>query len=208
MVQKAEAVVLGDLELDRVTHLYVEEQRKLALHRWPGGDGDLMQDLGAAAAVVRLAGVTFGENAGDLLEKLRQAMQAGEPLDFAASAAVASNIEQVLIARLVVEQPPGRIDYYEYSLELIRYVPPPPPANAGFDAGALAGIADDLAGAAAQTMGDFAATLGTVGEALGQLEKAKDLLEDAAAVLEAVEGLGEIAELMEALGKVASTAAG
>jgi hypothetical protein len=57
-------------------------------------------------------------------------------------------------------------------------------------------------------MGDFAATLGTVGEALGQLEKAKDLLEDAAAVLEAVEGLGDIAKLMEALGKVASTAAG
>lgn len=208
MVQPAEAVILGDLELDRVTHLFVEESRKLALHRWPGGDGDLVQDLGAAAAVVRLAGVTIGPDAGDLLERLRQAMQAGEPLDFAASAAVASNIEQVLIARMVVEQPPGRVDYYEYSLELIRYVPPPPPTSAGFDLGALSSIGEDLAAAAESSLGSFTAQLGTVGEALGALEKAKDLLDDAAAILGAIEGLGDIAKLMEALGKVASSAAG
>jgi hypothetical protein len=206
MVQKAEAVILGDLELDKVTHLYVEESRKLALHRWPGGDGDLVQDLGAAAAVIRLAGVTFGTDSGTLLEKLRQAMQTGEPLDFAASAAVASNIEQVLVSRLVVEQPPGRMEYYEYSLELLRYVPPPPPQNAGFDTGALAGIAGDLSAAAAESMGDFAATLGTAAEALGALEQAADLIADAMEVLEAVEGMAEIAKLMEALGKVASAA--
>ena len=203
----AEAVVLGDLELVRVTHLYVEESRKLALHRWPGGDGDLVQDLGAAAAVVRLAGVTFGKGAGELLEKLRQAMQSGEPLDFAASAAVASDIEQVMIARMAVEQPPGRADYYEYSLELVRYVPPPPPAMAGFDAGALSSIAGDLAAAAAENMGAFSEALGTVSEALEHIEKAQELLDEVKSAIELVEAGMDIAKLLDALAKVASAAA-
>lgn len=206
MAQQAEAVVLGDLELDRVTHLYVDEARKLAVHRWPGGDGDLVQDLGASAAVVRLAGVSFGEGAGDLLEQLRKVMHAGEPVDFTASAAVASDIEQVVISRLTVEQPPGRVGYYEYSLELLRYVPPPSPASAGFDPGALGGIASDLSAAAAGAVGGFNASLGTVGEALGALDKARDFINDAQDALAAVQGLGDITKLLAALGNVAKSA--
>jgi hypothetical protein len=134
-------------------------------------------------------------------------MHAGEPIDFTASAAVASDIEQVLIARMTVEQPPGRVDYYEYSLELIRYVPPPPPASGGFDVGALGDIAGDLASAAGAAMGDFNAALGTVMEAAGALDKVMDFIEDAKDVLALVEGMGDVSKLVAALGKVASSAA-
>ncbi len=205
-----EAVVLGDLELDRVTGLAINESRRLAIHPWPGSDGDLIQDMGMAGARIWLTGVALGQDAGPRLEALRQAMQAGEPLDFAASAAVAANIEQVVVANLQVCQPPGKVDYYEYQMELIRYVPPPPPTVAGFDAGALGDIASDIqdaAGAAVDAAAGAMAEAAAAAEALNEaLEAAEDAMEMVDAVLDAVEGMGVIEEILKAAGKVISAA--
>ncbi|HWI64928.1 MAG TPA: DNA circularization N-terminal domain-containing protein [Symbiobacteriaceae bacterium] len=201
----AEAMVLGDLELDRVTACTIQEHRKLAVHAWPGGEGDLVQDLGAGAARLWVDGVAVGESAGDRLEQLRKAMQDGQPLDFSASAAVGSEIEQVLIAALHVHQPPGRVDYYEYRMELIRYVPPPPPPSAGFDVGALGDIAADVQGIAGEAMGTFTEALGTVNEALAAVEDVKNMVED---VMEGVAGAAIITELLEKAGKVITAWAG
>lgn len=195
----AEALVLGDLELDRVTALTIQESRKLAVHPWPGGEGDLVQDLGAAAAHLWVDGVAAGENAGDRLEQLRQAMQAGQPLDFSASAAVGSDIEQVLIAALYVHQPPGRADFYEYRMELVRYVPPPPPPAAGFDMGALGDIAGEVQGIAGEAMGAFTEALGTAEAALGAIADVKNVVDD---VLGAVQGAEIIKAVLDAAGKV------
>ena len=104
------AVVLGDWELTTVTELTVREQRKLARHAVPGWDGDLVQDLGAAAVEIHLRGVDVADSehdAGDRINDLRTAAQAGEPLDFTASAAATSAVEQVLITGLAVRQLPG-----------------------------------------------------------------------------------------------------
>lgn len=202
----AEAVILGDLELDRVTGLSIDESRRLAVHPWPGSEGDLVQDLGQAGARVWLTGAALGSDAGSRLEALRQAMQKGEPLDFAASAAVASNIEQVMLARLQVFQPPGKVDYYEYQMELIRYVPPPPPTVAGFDAGSLGDIAssiEDAAGAAvdaaAGALAEAAAAQAALEEALAAAESAVEFVE---AIMEAVQGLGVIEEILSKAGRV------
>ncbi|MFZ5816350.1 MAG: DNA circularization N-terminal domain-containing protein [Bacillota bacterium] len=201
----AEAVILGDLELDRVTGLAIDESRRLAIHPWPGAEGDLVQDLGQAGARIWLAGVALGSEAGNRLEALRQAMQRGEPLDFAASAAVAANIEQVMVARLQVYQPPGRLDYYEYQMELVRYVPPPPPTAGGFDAGVLGEIAsavDEAAGAAvdaaAGALAEAAAAKAALDEALAAAEDAVEMVET---VMEAVEGLGVIEEILSKAGR-------
>jgi len=206
----AEAVILGDLELDRVTGLAIDETRRLAIHPWPGTDGDLIQDMGMAGARIWLTGVAMGTDAGSRLEALRTAMQKGEPLDFAASVAVAANIEQVVVAHLRVNQPPGMVDYYEYQLELIRYVPPPPPTVAGFDAGALGDIASDItdaAGAAvdaaAGAMAEAAAAAQALDEALAAAESAMEMVDT---VLGAVEGMGVIEEILKAAGNVISAA--
>lgn len=195
----AEAMVLGDLELDRVTALAIQESRKLAVHPWPGGEGDLVQDLGAAAARLWVDGVAVGENAGERLEQLRKAMQEGQPLDFSASAALGSEIEQVLIAVFHVHQPPGRVDYFEYRMELVRYVPPPPPPMAGFDAGALGDIAGEVQGLAADGLGAFTEAMGTAQGALNALEEAKSLVEE---VVGAIAGAEIIYEVLDKAGKV------
>lgn len=202
----AEAVVIGSLELDRVTGLTVDESRKLAFHPWPGADGDLVQDLGMAAARVTLTGVASGENAGQMLEQLREVMRAGEPVDFAASAAVAANIDQVLVSALRVVQPPGRPDCYEYQIELVRYTPPPEPATGGFSAGALSDIGAQVDAAAADAVSQAAAQLGNVE---GKLAAIDDALQAASEVVETLEGAAGLAQgllglkpLVQAVGEV------
>lgn len=202
----AEAVILGDLELDRVTGLAIDESRRLVLHPWPGSEGNLVQDLGQAGARIWLTGVALGSEADARLEALRQAMQKGEPLDFAASAAVAANIEQVMVARLQVYQPPGKVGYYEYQMELIRYVPPPPPTVAGFDAGALGDIASSITDAAGAAVDAAAGALAEAAAATAALEEAIAAAESAAefvdAVVSAVEGMGVIEEIVSKAGGV------
>lgn len=202
----AEAVILGDLELDRVTGLAIDESRRLAVHPWPGSEGDLVQDLGMAGARIWLSGVALGTDAGTRLEALRQAMQQGEPLDFAASAAIASNIEQVVVAHLRVHQPPGKLNYYEYQVELVRYVEPPPPTEAGFDVGALGDIASSIEDAAGAAVDSAAGALAEGAAAAAALEEAIAAAADAAAmveaVMEAVEGLGVIEEILSKAGRV------
>jgi hypothetical protein len=211
----AEAVVLGELELDRVTGLVIDESRKLAVHRWPGADGDIVQDMGMAAARIWLTGVAIGDDAGSRLEQLRNAMQAGEPQDFTASAAVASNIEQVVIAALRVTQPPGRVGFYEYQMELVRYVPPPPPPAAGFDLGSLSDIGAGIDASALDAIAGAAGALGTAAGALSSIDDALNAVTDAVAMAQAVaetveqvaalaQGLEGIAELLKAAGGVVS----
>lgn len=206
----AEAVVLGDLELDLVTGLVIEENRKLVVHQWPGEEGDIVQDMGLAAARISLTGVAIGSEADGRLEQLRKAMQTGEPQDFAASAAVASGIEQVMIAALRVVQPPGRLQYYEYRLELVRYVPPPPPASL-FDPGALADIAAGIDTSVFGALGDAAGLLGTlegavqsIGEAMEFAKSAVELAENA---IELGEGLALIGDVLSKAGSVISACA-
>lgn len=205
-----EAIVLGDLELDLVTSIAITEGRKVALHPWPGGDGDLLQDLGMAAAQIRLTGIAYGEEAGSRLEQLRAKLQAGEPIDFAASAAVAANIDQVLITGLQVQQPPGRPQYYEYELQLIRYVQPPSPAPGGFDPDAVADVESQIQADALAAMQDQAGALGTAEGLMnavdGQLDAAAELLEKAANAAELLSGLALLRKVLGAGGSVVKAA--
>lgn len=207
----AEAVVIGNLELDRVTGLVVEEARKLVVHRWPGADGDIVQDMGMAAARVRLTGVASGEAAGATLEQLRGVMQDGKPADFVASAAVAAGIDQVLVEALRVVQPPGRPNTYEYEIQLIRYVPPPSPTRGGFDAAALDSIQTQIDASAQAAIGDAASQLGAVEGKMAAIEDAlqaavekAELLEGAAALAKGILGLKP---LVTAVGNVVSASA-
>lgn len=203
----AEAVVLGDLELDLVTGIVMEEHRKLAVHPWPGATGDLVQDLGMGAAQIWLSGVAAGEEPARRLEQVRQAMQDGKPLDFTASVAVASTVEQVLVTGLRAVQPPGRTGYYEYQLSLIQYVEPPPPVASDFDPGALADI--DLESTAAALDGvtgalDDAAKLKELAdEAGGTLAEVAAMVEKA---IEVVQGLGALEKVLSAAGNVVKAA--
>ncbi|MEM7587640.1 MAG: hypothetical protein AAF560_29910 [Acidobacteriota bacterium] len=200
----AEAVILGSLELERITALAIDQQRKLARHPIPGWDGDLVQDLGSSAAKIRLTGVDSGEGASLRLADLRQLAAAGEPVDFVASAAVAAEIEQVLVERLAVRQVGGEGETLHYGLELVQHVPPPVVSVAGFDAGFL----DELAGlddaAAAAELGSFVDSLADAGkEAAGAIADAVAVVED---IAETVAGLDGLERLLAAMAGVAEAA--
>ncbi len=197
----AEAVILGDLELDRITALAIDQRRKLARHPIPGWDGDLVQDLGAAAVTIRLAGVDAGAVAVERLESLRGLAASGEPVDFVASAAVASDVEQVLVERLSVKQIGGQRDTFHYGLDLVQHVAPPPVLVAGFDTGFLDDVAGFADAAAAEDLTGFVDSLGDKArEAAGAVAEAVAVVEDLGEVMA---GLGDLRELLAAMAGVA-----
>lgn len=205
----AEAVVLGELELDRVTGIVMEESRKLVVHPWLGATGDLVQDMGMGAAQIWLTGVAVGEESSQRMEQIRRAMQQGKPLDFTASVAVASSVEQVLVAGLRVVQPPGMINYYEYQLSLIQYVEPPPPVASDFDLGALEQIELDSVSAAVSeltaSLEEASALADAIAEGMDTVSAAAALVDKA---LKTVEGLAGLERLLRAVGNVVKAASG
>ncbi|WP_342078159.1 DNA circularization N-terminal domain-containing protein [Yoonia sp. SS1-5] len=198
-----ETVLIGDLELDKVLDIEVSQSRKLAAHPIPGWDGDLIQDMGEAAAEITIRGIAHGEDAGQRLEDLRAAFGDGTPLDFVSSASVATEVEQTLLARLDVVQSGHLNGGYMYAMTLRRYVPPPEPTIGGFSADFLQDLGDlNVADALANT-GAFADALGTAQGALDSVNAALDVLEDAKNF---VEGALELEPLLSAMGTVASSA--
>lgn len=198
-----ETVLIGDLELDQVLEVEVRQVRKLAGHAVPGWDGDLMQDLGEAAAEIRLRGIAMGDSAGERLEQLRGAFSEGTPLDFVSSASVATEVEQALLERLDVVQSGEVNGAFLYAMTLRRYVPPPEPSIGGFSADFLAGLDDLNLANALDQVGGFADALGTAQGALDQVNKALEVLEDAKGL---IEGALELEPLLSAMGAVASSA--
>lgn len=198
-----ETVLIGDLELDQVLEIDVRQSRKLVGHAVPGWDGDLMQDLGEAAAEIHLRGIAMGEDAGTRLEELRAAFSTGAPLDFTASAAVATEVEQALLERLDVVQSGEVNGAYLYAMTLRRYVPPPEPSIGGFSSDFLADLdAVNLANGLLDTSA-FADALGTAQGAFDEVNKALEVLEDAKGL---IEGALELEPFLSAMGAVASAA--
>ncbi|MFC5704136.1 DNA circularization N-terminal domain-containing protein [Cohnella faecalis] len=172
-VSAANAVVIGTVELDKVTGILVEEKRKLAVHPWPGSTGDLIQDLGMAAARIRIYGIVSGDGAGDKLEQLRALINKGDSVDFTASAAIPSDVTQVMIVSCQVYQPPGFVNLFEYELELIRYVPVPVTDSGGFHIGSLSSLKDSMHSSALDEISGAVSELGT---AKGRLQDIEDVM--------------------------------
>lgn len=194
-----ETVLIGDLELTEVTEIRIHQSRKLAAYAVPGWSGDLIQDLGEAAARIDLRGIVLGDDAGTRLEELRGAFASGEPLDFVSSASVATEIEQTLLEKLDVVQSGHMPGGYAFSMALRRYVPPPPPMIGGFDAGFLGDLSALDDALALDAVGGLADALGTAAGALDAINEIAEFIEDAIAL---VEGAVEVQALIEAAGKV------
>ncbi len=195
----AETVLIGDLELTRVTEISIIQARNLSAHPVSGWDGDFVQDHGESAARIALSGLAIGDDAGTDLEQLRARFASGEPQDFVSSAAVATDIEQTLLEDLKVVQSGHMPGGYAYAMTLRRYVAPPPATIGGFSADFLADLGGLDAALGLESMGAFADALGKAKGALNALEKVKDFVEDAA---EFIDGALDIKALLDAAGKV------
>ena len=137
-------VRLGDIELTRLQAVDVDEARNLVEHRLPGGSGSVFQDLGRGALSLALNGILLGEQALPEIETLRAAHADSTPLRFAADIAVGSELTEVIIEDLQIEQVPGHAFRYQFSMRVREWSEPPEPAGA-----ATAAVDADVAADAA-----------------------------------------------------------
>jgi hypothetical protein len=123
--------MIGEYEVPGIQRIGVVERRQLVPIEVPGLAGDYHQDLGMAAARIIIEGTLAGDEARDgFLEAVREKLAGGEPVDFVADIVSATEIEQVLIADLQVDEIAGSADTFRYAVTLAQYVePPPPPAD-------------------------------------------------------------------------------
>jgi hypothetical protein len=128
--------MLGAWEVPRIEEIVSSEQRRLVPLAVPGLAGDLHQDLGRGAMRVRISGSLSGDEARDqFLKDLREQFLAGEPVDFVADIVTESQLEQVLIEELDLEEVAGSADTFRFRIVLCEYTEPPEPPGFGEDFG-------------------------------------------------------------------------
>ena len=124
-------------EPPRIERISAREDRRLAVLPVPGLDGDLHQDLGKGALAVEIVGSLMDDESRDtFLADVRERFIAGEPVDFVADIVKESELEQVLIETLHLEEVAGEPDVFRYRIVLREYTEPPPPPDPGLDFGA------------------------------------------------------------------------
>jgi hypothetical protein len=124
--------MIGGWEPPKIQRIAAAEHRRLAVLPVPGLSGDLHQDLGRGALAVEIVGSLQGDEARDaFLKDVREKFLAGAPVDFVADIVKESELEQVLIEALEVEEVAGDPDAFRYRIVLREYTEPPePPAPA------------------------------------------------------------------------------
>ena len=159
------------------------ESRRLAVLPVPGLSGDLHHDMGRGALAIEIVGSLATDDARDqFLTDVRAKFLAGDPVDFVADIAKESELEQVLIEELRLEEVASDADMFRYRIVLREYTEPPEPPAPSFDLGLdLLDELGDLADLGLDML-DLPAVLGDVpqvGEILEPLKPAAGALKDA-----------------------------
>jgi hypothetical protein len=139
--------IIDGWEVPRIERIESRERRRLARLAVPGLLGDLQQDLGAGSLAVEIRGSLQGDEArDDFLTSVREKFRAGDPVSFVADITTATELDQVLIEELVVEEVNQAAGSFSYRVVLREYVEPPEPPSPIDDLGSDLGLElDDLA---------------------------------------------------------------
>jgi hypothetical protein len=173
--------MLGGWEIPRITNIQAYESRRIVQLPVPGLSGDLHQDLGRSALVVEISGSLYGDEARDefLIDNIRPAFLAAEPVDFVADITTEAELEQVLIETLTIEESAETPEQFTYRIRLREYTEPPEPP--GLDPGLEAPDLDvdiDL-GLDLLDLPGLLVPLPDIGNLLQPIEPAADSLRDA-----------------------------
>jgi hypothetical protein len=168
--------VIGGWALPRIERIETRERRRLARLPVPGLLGDLQQDLGTSSLAVEIAGSLHGDEARDeLLNAIRGRFRAGDPVSFVADITTATELDQVLIEELELEEVNDAADGFRYRIVLREYVEPPVPPTPIDELGADLGLElDELAslGLDALKLPDLLGDLPTLGDPVAPLQPA------------------------------------
>lgn len=129
--------MIGEFEVSGLERIGADQKRRLVDIPVPGLEGSLSQDLGSQSVRIVIQGSLSGDEARNgFLESAREIFDAGEPVDFVADIVTATEVFQVLIEGLEVEEIAGSTSPFQYQLLLRQYVPPPEPTSvSGFGEG-------------------------------------------------------------------------
>ena len=180
------SLTLSDIELNRIQHLKVGQHQVIVEHKIPGSDGNAFQNLGRKPVTIEVEGVLQNQEGIEILQQLREKLNAHQVLTFASEAATPSEIDQVIIDSLTVNEIAGKPLFFQYKMILKEVVERP----AGFpDTQALADINSEI--------------LGEADDFLENLEDGLDSLQKAAAVKTVVDKLSpQITRLGELVKKL------
>lgn len=135
--------MIGDWAVPRIERIATVDRRRLARLSVPGLTGDLHHDLGSHSVAIDIEGSLHGdEERDDFLDKARTPFLAGDPLTFVADITTATNLEQVVIEGLEVEEVNDSARSFRYRIRIRQYVEPPEPPPLVDDLGA--DLAPDL----------------------------------------------------------------
>ena len=128
--------MLAELDIPGIQRIGAIQARRVIDTPVPGLAGGLSQDLGAESARIMIEGSLAGDEPRDgFLESVRELFDAGEPVDFVADIITATEIFQVMIENLQVDELANSSNPFRYQLLLHQYVPPPEPETGGFGDG-------------------------------------------------------------------------
>lgn len=119
--------MLGDIELQQVEKIEVNEDQVLTQQSIPALEGDFLQRLGRRGTRISLTGVLTGTEAGAGLKTLQEKFRAAAPISFVADIATATKVEKVLIEEMGIRELAGKPARFEYALTLCEFTPPPAP---------------------------------------------------------------------------------
>lgn len=180
------AIVVSDIELDRIHDLTVHEHQAIVEHQIPGSEGNAFQNLGRKPVAIHIGGVLQGQEGIETLQKLREKFNAHEVISFASDASTPTDIDQVVIESLKVREIAGKPLFFRYHMVLKEVVQRPSDLS---DAQALAEI--------------DASVLSEAEDFLANVEDGLNALNQAAAVKAVADKLSpQIARLGELLKKL------
>lgn len=141
--------MIGEWAVPRIERIGAVDRRRLARLSVPGLAGDLHQDLGSHSLAVEIEGSLHGESERDeFLTNVREPFLAGDPLPFVADILTATQLEQVVIEGLEVEEVNDAARAFRYRIRVRQYVEPPEPPplvdDLGLDLGPELDLLADL----------------------------------------------------------------
>jgi hypothetical protein len=120
--------MIGDWPVPRIERIGTVDRRRLARLSVPGLAGDLHHDLGTHSLAVEIEGSLHGDVERDeFLTRVREPFLAGDPVTFVADITTATELEQVLIEGLEVEEVNDAARSFRYRILIRQYVEPPEP---------------------------------------------------------------------------------
>lgn len=188
--------MLDDWEVKHIEAISIEQNRPFVEINIPGRSGSVFHDVNTAAASILIHGSLFGDEVRDeFLESIREKYDNGEPVPFVADITTATEIQYVIIEKLVFTENAQNTDQMYYYLQLKESPPPPPSSTLALDeidAGLLdvAGDFLDSLDAALDIMDGFG-SIPDISNPAPQLLSAADSIEQATA------GLSDIAGSLE-----------